>query len=261
MNYIRLHFRSFLKYRPLLKELVARDLKVRYRHSILGMIWTVLNPLLMMIILTIVFANLFKVTIENFPVYVLIGQIVFNTNSDATMQGMNAMVHNAALIKKVYIPKYLFPLSNVASCMVNFGFSFVALILVMIFTKAPFHLTMLTLWIPLLYLVAFSYGLSLVLCAVNVFFRDMQHLYSVLITGWMYLSAVFYSVEIVPDGLMAVMKWNPMYQYISFFRQIIMVGTFPSLHTNVLCMAISGGMLLIGFVFFAKVQDRFILHI
>ena len=115
----------FLKYRPLLKELVARDLKVRYRHSILGMIWTVLNPLLMMIILTIVFANLFKVTIENFPVYVLIGQIVFNTNSDATMQGMNAMVHNAALIKKVYIPKYLFPLSNVASCMVNFGFSFV----------------------------------------------------------------------------------------------------------------------------------------
>ena len=169
MNYIRLHLRSFLKYRPLLKELVARDLKVRYRHSILGMIWTVLNPLLMMIILTIVFANLFKVTIENFPVYVLIGQIVFNTNSDATMQGMNAMVHNAALIKKVYIPKYLFPLSNVASCMVNFGFSFVALILVMIFTKAPFHLTMLTLWIPLLYLVAFSYGLSLVLCAVNVF--------------------------------------------------------------------------------------------
>ena len=261
MNYLKLHFLSFLKYQPLLKELVMRDLKVRYRHSFLGMIWTVLNPLLMMIILTIVFSNLFKISIENFPVYVLTGQIVFNMNADATTQGMNAMVCNASLIKKVYIPKYLFPLSNVISCLVNFGFSFIALVLVMIFTKAPFHLSLLTLWIPLVYLIIFAFGLSLILCAANVFFRDMQHLYSVFITAWMYLSVVFYSIEIVPESLFRVIKWNPMYQYISFFRQIIMTGTFPFFETNLLCIAISMGMLIVGLLFFAKTQDKFILHI
>lgn len=261
MNYLKQHMFGFLKYRPLLKELVIRDIKVRYRHSILGMIWTVLNPLMMMIILSLVFSNLFKVTIDNFPVYVMIGQIVFNCNSEATTLGMNAMVWNAALIKKVYIPKYLFPLSNVISCIVNFGFAFIALLLVMLFTGAQFHITMLTIWIPMLYLVAFSYGLSLILCAINVFFRDMQHLYSVFVTAWMYLSVVFYSIEIIPDNLRGVIQWNPMYQYISFFRQIIMEGTFPSMYTNLICMGFSALFLLLGLIFFAKTQDKFILHI
>lgn len=261
MNYIAQHMQGFLKYQPLLKELVIRDIKVRYRHSILGMIWTVLNPLLMMVILSLVFSNLFEVTVENFPVYVMIGQIVFNCNSEATTMGMNSIVWNSALIKKVYIPKYLFPLANVISCIVNFGFAFVALIVVMLFTGATFHLTLVTIWIPMLYLVAFSYGLSLILCAINVFFRDMQHLYSVFITAWMYLSVVFYSIEIVPEGLRNVIQWNPMYQYISFFRQIIMDGTFPSAQNNLICMAFSVVFLLLGLVFFARTQDKFVLHI
>lgn len=261
MSYIAQHIQGFLKYRPLLKELVIRDIKVRYRHSVLGMIWTVLNPLLMMIVLSIVFSNIFKNSIENFPVYILVGQIVFNSNADSTTQGMNAMVWNAALIKKVYIPKYLFPLSNVLSSLVNFGFSFIALILVMIFTGASFHITMLTIWIPLIYLVMFSFGLSLILCAVNVFFRDIQHLYSVFITAWMYFSAIFYSVDILPEDYIGLVEWNPMYRYVCYFRQIILDGTFPSLHTNLICLGISIAFMVLGFFVFAKLQDRFILHI
>lgn len=127
------------RYIPLLKELIQRDLKVRYRHSFLGMLWTVLNPLLMMIVLTVVFSNMFKTNIDNFPVYVLIGQIVFGCISEGTTQGMNSIVWNAHLINKVYIPKYLFPLSSIVSSLVNFGFSFVAMLIVMLFTRSTFY--------------------------------------------------------------------------------------------------------------------------
>lgn len=252
---------GFLKYRPLLQELVIRDLKVRYRHSALGLIWTVLNPLLSMVVLTVVFSHIFRFDIENFAVYVLIGNIVFFANSDATTQGMNSILWNASLIKKVYIPKYLFPLSNVVSCLINFGFSFIALLIVMVVTGAPFYITIITAWIPLAYLVTFSFGLSLLLCAVNVFFRDMQHIYTVVTTAWMYCSAIFYSVDILPQKLQQLIAWNPMYQYISFFRSIIMDGIFPGWTQNAICLLWSGGMLVMGVIFFYRLQNRFILHI
>lgn len=252
---------GFVKYQPLLRELVIRDLKVRYRHSALGMLWTVLNPLLSMAVLTIVFSNIFRFDIENFAVYVLIGNIVFFANSDATTQGMNSILWNASLIKKVYIPKYLFPLSNVVSCLINFMFSFVALLIVMLITKAPFHLTLLTSWIPLIYLTVFSFGLSLFLCVINVFFRDMQHIYSVFTTAWMYFSAIFYSVDLLTPLLKQAIWWNPLYQYISFFRSIIMDGVFPSLEQNLVCMAWSFGVFILGMISFYRLQDRFILHI
>lgn len=261
MNVFYLRLYGFFKYQPLLRELVKRDIKVRYRHSFLGMLWTVLNPLLMMIVLSVVFSNMFKMDIENFPVYVLIGQIIFNFNTEATTQGMNSIVWNASLIKKVYIPKYLFCLSNVLSCLINFAFSFIALIVVMLFTQTSFYPTIITVWIPLGYLLIFALGLSLFLCSLNVFFRDMQHLYAVFTTAWMYLSAIFYSIDILPQELKTFLIWNPLYRYISFFRQIIMQGTFPSLQENLVCFAFSIGTLLIGLFAFSKLQDKFILHI
>lgn len=261
MEMLRRRIFGFFKYQNLLKELVVRDITVRYRRSILGMLWTVLNPLLMMVILTLVFSNLFKMNIDNFPVYVLIGNIVFNFNSEATSQGMASIVVNSSLIKKVYIPKYLFPLSNVMSCLVNFGFSFIALLIVMVVTGSPFHATIVTAWVPLCYLMVFSTGLGLALCAVNVYFRDMQHLYGVFLTAWMYLTPLFYSIEIVPDYLRKVIYCNPMYHYVTFFRQIIMEGVFPSPHANLQCAFISLAMLLIGLIVFERLQGRFILHI
>lgn len=261
MASIKQSFHGFIKYRPLLNELVKRDLKVRYRHSVLGMLWTVLNPLLNMVILNIVFSNIFSTNIHNFPVYVMIGNIIFYCNSDATNQGMNAVVWNASLIKKVYIPKYLFPLANVVSCLVNFGFSFIALLIVMIFTGAPFYPILITAWIPLCYLIVFSFGLSLILCAFNVLFRDLQHIYGIFTTAWMYFSAIFYSVEILPVGLRSFIEWNPLYIYITFFRSVIMDGVFPSLEKNFICMAWSLTMLGVGLFTFYKMQDKFILHI
>lgn len=249
------------KYTPLLKELIKRDLKVRYRHSVLGMLWTVLNPLLMMVILSVVFSNMFNTNISNFSVYVLIGQIVYNCICEGTTQGMNSVIWNSHLINKVFIPKYLFPLSSILSSLVNFGFSFIALIIVMLITGAQFSLMMFTVWIPVIYMMVFSFGLSLLLCTANVFFRDMQHLYSVFTVAWMYLSVIFYSVDILPEWLKAVVAFNPIYRYITYFRELIMFGSFPPLGDNLVCMTMSAVMLVVGIVVFRKHEGQFILHI
>ena len=261
MKKIKAYISGFFEYRPLLMELVKRSIKVRYRHSVLGMLWTVLNPLLNMVVLTIVFSHMFRMDIDNFPLYVLIGNIVFSFNSEASTQGMISIVSNASLIKKVYIPKYLFPLSYALSCLVNVGFSLIAMLVVMLFTKAPFHITLITICITMVYLFLFSFGLSMILCSANVFFRDMQHLYGVLTAVWMYFSAIFYSVEIMPMELRGAIETNPMYRYISFFRQVIMEGTFPGIEENLICLAWSIGMLITGLVVFYKAQNKFILHI
>lgn len=252
---------GLMKYRNLLKKLVIRDIKVRYRKSFLGLAWTVLNPLLMMMILNMVFSRIFRMNIDNFPVYLLIGNIVFNFNSEATQLGLVSILNNASLIKKVYIPKYLFPFSKVLSCMVNLGFSFVALLLVMIATGAKFHITIITIWIPLLYILMFTLGLSLILSSVNVYFRDIGHLYGVFLTAWMYLTPLFYSIDFVPEYVQGIIKLNPLYHFVTFMRKVIMTGVFPGISENIICFGFGFGMLCIGLFVFKRLQDRFILYI
>lgn len=258
---IRQQIEVFGRYKSLLNQLVIRDIKVRYRRSFLGLIWTILNPLLMMIVISTVFSNIFKMSIDNFPVYVLIGNIVFSFNSDATSQALYSILGNGSLIRKVYIPKYLFPLSKVISCSVNLGFSFISLIIVMIITGAPFHMTIITAWIPFIYIFIFSLGLSLILSSINVYFRDVGHLYGVILTAWVYITPIFYSADIIPEDIRQVINFNPMYHYITFFRQIIMEGTFPSMQANIICFLIAINTLILGGFVFWKLQDRFILHI
>ena len=147
-GYVKEKMEGFRRFTPLLRELVVRDIKVRYRHSALGLVWTVLNPLLMMVVITIVFSTLFKQNIPNFPIYYLSGSLIFAFNSESTTTALNSIISNASLIKKVYIPKYLFPLSNVLSGLVNLGFSLIAMFIVMLITDAPFHATLLLLPIP-----------------------------------------------------------------------------------------------------------------
>ena len=177
-NYIN----NFLKFQPLLSELVARDVKIKYRRSVLGVLWTLLNPLCMMIILSVVFSNIFKFDIENFPLYVLSGQVIFNFFNDATTSSMTAIINNAALLKKIYVPKYLFVLARIFSSFINLMASFTALLLVMIAVRAELHWTLFLSWFPLLMVVVFSLGVGMLLAALTVRFRDIMHLYSVFTT-------------------------------------------------------------------------------
>lgn len=251
----------FLKYKNLLFNLVSRDIKVRYRRSVLGLLWTVLNPLLMMIVITIVFSTLFKQNIPYFPIYYLSGSLIFAFNSETTSNALYSIIGNSSLMKKVYIPKYLFPLSKVVSGLVNLGFSLMAMLVVMIVLNVPFHSTLLLLPIPIFYTFLFSTGLGLILATLTVFFRDIAHFYGVFVMAWTYFTPIFYPETILPPKVMLVMKFNPMYHFVSYSRELVMYGTFPGMKENLICFLIGVIFFVVGLLIFYKKQDRFVLYI
>ena len=211
------YIHNFLAYKNLLKELVRRDVKTKYRRSVLGMLWSVLNPLGMMIIMSIVFSHVFRSNIVNFPVYLMCGQIMFNFYNEASTVAMSSILGNAALIKKVYVPKYLFPVSKVCSCFVNLVTSFIALVIVIVATGTKLSWTALLVFIPVIYVFVFSLGMGLMLSALVVTFRDLQHLYGVLITAWMYMTPIFYPVDMLPGWVADLVRLNPLANFIEMF--------------------------------------------
>lgn len=258
---LKIRLDVFFQYKDLLYNLVSRDIKVRYRKSFLGMLWTVLNPLLMMIVMTIVFSTLFRSTIENFPIYFLAGNLIFTLNSEITNNCTYAIIGNASLLKKVYIPKYLFPFSKAGSALVNLFFSLIAMFLVMVVLRVPFRPTLLLLPIPIFYAFLFSLGLGLLLSAITVYFRDIAYFYSVLLVAWNYLTPVFYPVDILPDYAKRLMQFNPLYHYIDYMRNLILHGIIPGLNENLICLFIGVMMMIIGLYVFYRKQDNFILYI
>ena len=255
------YIQNFLKYRPLLDELVSRDVKIKYRRSVLGVLWTLLNPLLMMIVLSVVFSNLFKFDIENFPLYLLSGQIVFNFFNESTTNAMSAIVGNGALIKKVYVPKYLFVISRIFSSTINLMASFTALIFVMVATRAEMHWTIILAFIPLVLLVVFSLGVGLILSAVTVKFRDIMHLYSVFTTALMYLTPVIYPMSILPEWLSKIVMLNPLTNILIMFRDVMLNNTVFSIGSLLIAVVEAGAFLIIGLYVFYKNQDSFILNL
>jgi ABC-2 type transport system permease protein len=261
MNKFKTMLTGLFKYKSLLYELVIRDIKIRYRRSVLGLLWTVLNPILMMTVMTIVFSNLFRFDIENFPVYFFTANILFTFMTEATTNCLYGITGNASLIKKIYIPKYLFPVSKVLSSVVNLFFSFVAMILVMIATKAPFHGTMILTPLVIFYLILFTTGLGLILSVAVVFFRDVAHLYGILTMVWMYLTPIFYPVSLLQEKMSLVLTFNPLYHFIEYFREIVLYNQIPTLEANITCLLIGVVTLGIGLIFFYRNQDKFILYI
>lgn len=211
--------------------------------------------------MTIVFSTLFKSTIDNFPVYFLAGNLIFTLNSEITNNCTYAIIGNASLLKKVYIPKYLFPLSKAGSALVNLMFSLIAMFLVMIILRVPFLPTLLLLPIPIAYAFIFSLGLGLLLSAVTVYFRDIAYFYSVLLLAWNYFTPVFYPIEILPDFARKLMQLNPLYHYIDYMRNLILHGVVPGITENFVCLLMSVMMLVIGVCVFYRKQDNFILYI
>lgn len=255
------YIQNFLKFNPLLGELVARDIKIKYRRSVLGVLWTLLNPLCMMIILSIVFSNLFKFDIENFPLYILSGQVVFNFYSESTSGAMSAIIGSAPLIKKVYVPKYLFVISRVFSSFINLMASFTALLVVMAATRTELHWSAFLAPLPLFLLVLFSLGIGLILSAVTVKFRDIMHLYSVFVTALLYLTPVIYPMSILPPWLYKVVMLNPITNLLLMFRDVMLDNTMFSLSSLVVAVIEAGLSLGIGLFVFYRNQDKFILNI
>lgn len=254
---------DFKKFFPLLLNLSSKDLKLKYRRSVLGILWSILNPLLTMIVLTQVFGLLLKVQVENFATYYIVGVSIWNFFSEATTISMTSIIQSSALIKKVYIPKYIFPLEKCLFALINFAFSLIAVIAVMLFQGVWPTYTMFFAPIPILYCFIFSVGFSLMLSSLTVYFRDIMHLYSVLLTVWMYLTPIIYPETLLADHelIYTIVKCNPLYHFVTCFRDVMMYNTIPSLKENLICMAIAFGTLLIGSLIFSKAEKKFILHI
>lgn len=257
MRYIQ----NFKKYMPLLKELVSRDLKTKYRRSALGFLWTVLNPLGMMIVLTIVFSTVFQQSIDNFPVYLMCGQLIFNFYSESSTMAMNSVVDNAALIKKVYLPKYLFPVSRVCSSLVNMLTSFIALLIVILITRTPITWTIFLVVFPIMYSLLFALGAGMILSVLTVSFRDIKHLYGVIITAWMYLTPVFYPMSMLPGKLASLVQKNPLTIFVDMMRMVVLYNKVPPFIMHAKCWLVCGVVVVFGFYLFKKKQDTFILKL
>ncbi|MDD3984510.1 MAG: ABC transporter permease [Methanobacterium sp.] len=251
---------NFNKYKYLLTQLVKRDVKVKYRNSVLGIFWSFLNPLLMMVVMTIIFSTLFGKTITNFPVYYLTGILIFTLFSKGSSGAMTSITKNSAMLNKIYIPKYMYVLSVVISNLVTFVFSLFILIFIMIATGAPFTIYIFFGILPILLVVIITIGAGLLLATLNVFFRDIQHLYKVFITLLMYGSAIFYPIDIVPVQFQ-IFYLNPLFAIITLFRDSFYSGIPYDLFNILYASLFSILILILGVVIFYKTQDKFILHL
>ena len=251
----------YTRYAFLIKQLVSRDFKTKYKRSVLGMAWSFLNPLLTMSVQYIVFSTLFKSDIPNYPVYLLSGIVFMNFFNEAVSMGMTSITGNASLIKKVYMPKYIYPVSRILSSLVNFALAILPLFLVMIFTGTPFRPSLLLLVFDILCLLGFVMGMGLLLTTAMTFFQDTQFLWGVASLMWMYLTPVFYPESIIPAKLLTLYHMNPMYQYITFARICIIDGVSPEPMAYLWCIVSSLVVLALGVVTFKKNQDKFVLYL
>ena len=256
----RLH--TLFKYRELFFQLVSRDIKLKYRRSFLGYLWSMLNPLLTMLVMVIVFSALFSRRVEYFPIYLLIGNILFTFMTGAVSRSLFSVLGNATLLKKIYIPKYIFTLAAVTSELITFLFSLGALVVLIIITRVPLSFRFVFVLIPIVQLYIFCIGLGLFMAQATVFFRDLVYIWSVVSTAWLYASAIFYPVSILPGWLYTIVtRYNPMYFYIAMFRNFTIGGP----NTGSLDLAIRGAvaagvMLLVGIVSFSFSKNKFILY-
>lgn len=244
-----------------ISSLVSKDFKLKYRRSALGVVWSVLNPLLMMIVLSAVFSTFFRFAIPNYPLYIILGNTLFALMSESTTGAMWSILDSSSLIKKVRIEKLIFPIEKVLFQLVNFCISLIAVGIVMIYFKIVPTASILMVPVLLVYVVLFSAGLGMALAALAVFFRDVCHLWGVIITAWTYATPLFYPLEVLPDWMMPVMELNPMYHYVTYFRDLLLNGTIPGLGENLLCLGMALITFFVGLLIFKKSEKKFILYV
>lgn len=249
------------KYRFLMRQLVGRDFKTKYKRSVLGMFWSFLNPLLMMTVQYFMFSTIFRSDIPYFAAYLISGTVMFNFFSEACGMTLSAILGNAGLITKVYMPKYIYPITRTMSSVINLVISLIPLIAVCIASGVHIQKSVILSLFFFMCLILFSFGMGMLLCTSMVFFRDTQFLWGVLSMMWMYVTPLFYPESILPDNFKVVLRLNPLYHFLKNARLCILNGISPEPFAYFQCLMIALGMVLAGAFVFCRNQDKFVLYI
>jgi ABC-2 type transport system permease protein len=253
--------RELYRYRDLIKTLVARDLKVRYRRSAIGFLWTMLHPLMMMLVLTFVFSHIFRTDVANFPVYALAGIVFWNFFSQAIVAAMNSLRGNAALLTKLPVPKAVFPIATVLAGVVNLICALVPLFLIMLLTGQPFSPSLVLLPLAIVLAGCMTLGAGLLLSPLAAFFTDTVEMVSILLTLLMYMTPVFYPVSILPPDLRWIVEANPIRWLLDMFRLPIYAGTMPSLTEIGIATLIALTVLAVGAAAFRATSHRIAMYL
>ncbi len=249
------------KYRFLIRQLVSRDFKTKYKRSVLGIFWSFLNPLLMMLIQYFVFSAIFKSNIPNFAAYLIIGTVMFNFFSESCGSSLTSILGNAGLITKVYMPKYIYPLSRTLSALVNLAISIIPMLIVCLVTGVRLKKSAILALFFFACLFIFCLGIGMLLAASMVFFRDTLFLWNVLSMVWMYATPIFYPETILPDKFRIVLLINPLYYFLKSARMCLMDGISPEPVMYIKCFLIALVTLLAGAAVFCRKQDKFVLYL
>ena len=249
------------KYQFMFEELVKRDFKQKYKRSILGMAWSILSPLLTLLVMDVIFSNFFSKSIPHYTTYLFTGTIVLSYYKESTKNGMQSLMSNAKIFTKINVPKYLFLLSKNVSALVNFGLTLLVYLAFCVLDHIQFRPTMLLMIFPILCLMIMDIGIGAILSALFVFFRDIQYLYEVFLTLITYMSAVFYSVDQLPSHLQQILYLNPVYVYIKYIRLVVIDGIVPSIAYHGLCVFYAAFYLGIGMLIYKKCNHSFLYYL
>lgn len=249
------------KYQFLFEELVKRDFKQKYKRTVLGMAWSILSPLLQLLVMRIVFTQFFGRGMDHYTTYLFCGNLVFSYYRESTNGGMNSLMSNARIFSKVNVPKYMFLLSKNVSSLINFGLTLCVFFLFALIDGITFHLNFIMLLYPIVCLVVFNIGIGLILSALFVFFRDISYLYDVFTMLLMYMSAIFYTVDGYSPLMQKLFLCNPVYCYIKYFRIVVLDGHLPSLGFHALCAFYAVLVIAIGGFIYKKNNHKFLYYV
>lgn len=253
--------KTFKKNQFLFEELVKRDFKKKYKGTVLGMAWSVLSPLLTLLIMRLVFTQFFGRNMLHYTTYLFCGNLVFSYFSESTRQGMSTLLNNANIFTKINVPKYLFVFARNAQCLINFSLTLCVFFIFCVFDHIHFTWRFFLLLYPIVFLVLFNVGVSLVLSALFVFFRDIQYLWTVFLQLLMYVSVIFYTIDSFSPTVQKLFLINPVYLYIRYFRLIVLDATVPSPQYHVLVASEALAVFCFGCWIYKKYNHQFLYHV
>ncbi len=253
--------RDSIRYRELIWALALKELKLRYKRSALGFLWALLNPLLLMIVTTLVFSTLLKMSIQHYAIFVLSMILPWTFFSQSLSYAAESVVGNGDLIKKIRVAKVVFPLAAVASNMINLLLSLIPLILIVLAMRHPFYITWLYLPVPLLALTIFTIGATFFFATANVYYRDVAHILQVVLQVWFYVTPILYSIELFPAQYRWIFRLNPLIFVMNGFRLSVYYGLLPTAQSIVASFVCAFLALFIGFAVFRRYQDQFVYYV